>query len=101
MVIKRGDPVTWIFTSLSWLLGGVIYPISILPDWLQKFSHLLPITYCLEGMRLALLKGLSTSALLPDISVLALFSVVLLPLSVGLFGYAVKRAKIEGSLTHY
>lgn len=101
MVIKRGDPVTWIFTSLSWLLGGVIYPISVLPDWLQKFSYLLPITYCLEGMRLALLKGFSTSALFPNILVLALFSVVLLPLSVGLFGYAVKRAKIEGSLTHY
>jgi len=101
MVIKRGDPATWIFTSLSWLLGGVIYPISILPGWLQKFSYLLPITHSLEGMRLALLKGFSTSALLPHILVLALFSVVLLPLSVGLFGYGVKRAKIDGSLTHY
>jgi ABC-2 type transport system permease protein len=101
MVIKKGDPVTWIFTSLSWLLGGVIYPITILPDWLQKFSYLLPITHSLEGMRLALLKGLSTNDLLPHILALTLFSVVLLPISVGLFGYGVKRAKIEGSLTHY
>jgi ABC-2 type transport system permease protein len=101
MVIKKGDPVGWIFTSLSWLLGGVIYPVSILPDWLQKFSYLLPITYSLEGMRLALLKGFSTTALLPHISVLAFFSTILLPISVGLFGYGVKRAKIDGSLTHY
>jgi ABC-2 type transport system permease protein len=101
MVIKKGDPVTWIFTSLSWLLGGVIYPVTILPDWLQKFSYLLPITHSLEGMRLALLKGLSTNTLLPHILALTLFSVVLLPISVGLFGYGVKRAKIDGSLTHY
>jgi len=101
MVTKRGEPLTWIFTTISWLIGGVIYPISILPDWLQKFSYLLPITYSLEGMRLALLRGFSTNALLPHILALALFAVVLLPLSIGLFGYGVKRAKIEGSLTHY
>jgi len=72
-----------------------------LPDWLQLLARLLPITYALEGMRLALLQDASIHDLLPQIAALSLFSVILLPGSLFSFRYAVKRAKIEGSLTHY
>ncbi|MFQ5813889.1 MAG: ABC transporter permease [Anaerolineae bacterium] len=101
MVLKRGDPVTWLFSTLSSLLGGVYYPIAILPDWLQRLSHLLPITYSLRAMRLALLQGRSLADLAPDILILLLFSLILLPLSLLAFRYAVHRAKVDGSLTHY
>jgi len=101
IVLKRGDPIAWLFNALSSLLGGVYYPITILPDWLQHLSHLLPITYSLRAMRLALLQGYPLSALAPDILALALFSLTLLPLSLLSFRYAVHRAKVDGSLTHY
>ncbi|MER3448075.1 MAG: ABC transporter permease [Candidatus Dadabacteria bacterium] len=101
MVMKRGDPISWIFTNISGLLGGLYYPISILPSWLQKFSYLLPVTYSLEGMRLALLRGYSLSELMPNILGLAVFSVIALPISILIFEYAVKRAKIDGTLTQY
>jgi ABC-2 type transport system permease protein len=101
MVLKKGDPVGWLFTSLSALLGGLYYPVSVLPDWLQYLSYLLPVTYALEGMRLALLKGYSIYELFPNIIALVLFSCIMMPLSIVIFGYAVKRAKKEGSLTHY
>jgi ABC-2 type transport system permease protein len=101
MVLKRGDPVTWLFSTFSSLLGGVYYPVSILPPWLQRLSHLLPLTYSLRAMRLALLQGYPFSALVPDILVLAIFSFILLPLSLLAFRYAVHRAKVDGSLTHY
>ena len=58
-------------------------------------------TYSLEGMRLALLQGYSIRALLPNIVALILFSIIMLPLSIFIFGYAVKRAKIDGTLTQY
>ena len=101
MVLKRGDPVSWIFTGFSGLLGGLYYPISVLPEWLQKLSYLLPVTYALEGMRLAVLKGYSLAALQPNILALLLFSVIMLPLSILLFGFAVKKAKQDGTLTQY
>lgn len=101
MVLKKGDPINWIFTNLSWLLGGVYYPISVLPDWVQKFSYLLPITYSLEGMRMALLKGYTIRALLPNIIPLLIFTAVMLPVSMWVFKYAVKKAKIDGSLIKY
>ena len=37
MVLKKGDPVASIFNGISWLLGGVYYPVSILPSWLKPF----------------------------------------------------------------
>lgn len=101
MVIKKGNPFNWIFVNLSWLIGGVYYPVSVLPDWLQKISYCLPITYSLEGMRMALLKGSSLSSLLPTIIPLIIFSTLTLPLSLGVFKFAVRRAKIEGSLVQY
>jgi ABC-2 type transport system permease protein len=101
MVFKRGDPFSWILTNTSWLLGGVYYPISVLPDWLRGASYLLPITYSLEGMRQALLQGRSLGALLPTIAPLVLFTVVLLPTSLYVFQRAVRRAKMDGTLTQY
>lgn len=101
MIMKRGDPISWIFTNISGLLGGLYYPISVLPDWLQRFSYLLPVTYSLEGMRLALLKGYSLSELMPNILGLAVFSAITFPISILIFRYAVKKAKMDGTLTQY
>ncbi|RJQ18753.1 MAG: ABC transporter permease [Nitrospiraceae bacterium] len=101
MVLKKGDPVGWIFTSISGLLGGLYYPVSVLPDWLQNFSYLLPVTYALEGMRLALLSGYSLGGLLPYIAALTIFSVIMLPLGIFAFQYAVRKAKRDGTLTQY
>ena len=101
MVLKRGDPINMFFISTSELFGGVLFPISVLPEWLQTISHLLPITYSLSGMRHALLQGYSLSALAPEITALLAFSVVLVPLGLLSFKYAVNRAKGDGSLVQY
>lgn len=101
MVIKRGDPITGVLANTANLLGGVFYPVAILPAWLQFFSYFLPLTYALRGMRLAMLGGASWAQLAPDILALLAFCVVLFPLSLLLFRYAVERARAEGTLAHY
>ena len=101
MVIKRGDPVTSLIGSVSTLVGGVLYPVEILPGWLQAIARLLPLTYALRSMRLALLSGASWQELLPDLLVLLFFCIVLFPLSLYAFRQAVRRVRIEGTLTHY
>jgi len=101
MVLKRGDPVNWLFGSISSLMGGTYFPIAVLPAWLQKFSYLFPIFYSLRAMRHALLQGYSIASLAPDILALAAFSGIIIPLSILVFKYAVKRAKIDGSLVTY
>lgn len=101
MVIKRGDPLTALFGNLANLVGGVYYPIEILPDWLQWLARLLPITYALEAMRLALLNGAGWAELAPHLLALTLFCLVLFPISLLLFRFAVERARADGSLAQY
>jgi len=101
MVFKRGNPMNWLFVSLSWLVGGVFYPVAVLPEWLQKVAHVLPLTYALEGMRMALLQGHGLVQLSGCIVPLLLFTAAGLPLSLLAFGAAVRRAKMHGSLAHY
>jgi len=101
MVLKRGDPVTWIVSSISSLLGGVYYPVNVLPGIMQWLANLIPITYTLDAVRLALLQGYSINELLPQIIALSIFCILLVPISIFAFHYGLKRAKIDGSLTHY
>lgn len=101
IVLKKGNPINWVFSGLSTLLSGVLYPVGVLPQWLQVFSNLLPLTYTLDAMRLAMLQGYSIYDLRFNILALLVFSVILLPLALLSFRIAVRRAKIEGSLVQY
>jgi len=101
MVLKRGDPVTVAISAASTFFGGVYFPIGLLPKWLQSVSALLPVTYSLRAMRLALLQGAGLDAVALDLLALAGFCAVLLPASLLAFRYAVRRARLDGSLTHY
>ncbi len=101
MLFKRGDPVSWLFGSLSSVMGGTFFPVQILPAWLQRLSYLFPVYYGLRAMRLALLKGLGFVALAPDIAILTGFAAVIVPASLWSFSFAVRRAKIDGSLATY
>jgi ABC-2 type transport system permease protein len=101
MVFKRGNPVTTLISLGFSVLGGVFFPIGILPKFAQFFSYLIPITYSLRSLRLALLKGYSMSYFYSDILILLLFIIILLPIGLLSFNFAVRKAKIDGSLIHY
>ena len=101
MVFKRGNPAKWIFLGLSGLLGGMMYPVSVLPPAMRLLARLIPLTYSLEGMREALLEGASLGRLWPQILALGIFAAVLLPLSFVVFAWALRRTKINGTLTHF
>jgi len=83
---------------VSSLVGGVYYPVAILPDWLQAVSALLPITYALRAMRLALLQGASVEQILPELLALAGSPSFLMPLSLAAFrlGRAPRQSRTAG-----
>jgi ABC-2 type transport system permease protein len=101
LVYKLGNPFGWIFGNITNLLGGVFFPIAVLPSWIRWLSYLLPITYSLEGLRHSLLSSASLSQLFPNIIALFIFSIILLPLSFYIFRVALLKAKRDGTLTHY
>ncbi|MCZ7669884.1 MAG: hypothetical protein M5U34_23240 [Chloroflexi bacterium] len=52
-------------------------------------------------MRGALLTGASWNKLAPDLLALSLFCLILFPLALFVFRFAVDRARLEGTLAHY
>jgi ABC-2 type transport system permease protein len=62
-------------------LCGVFVPLASMPAWLQVLARLLPLTYSVEALRVALLGGSWVTALI-DLGALAVFSVVLFLLAV-------------------
>jgi ABC-2 type transport system permease protein len=101
MLVKRGEAMINLLGGAFMLLGGVMFPISVLPGWMQSLSTLIPLTYGLEGMRLALLQGYGISQLMQPILVLAGFSVVLILSGIACFNGAVWLVKERGSLTQF
>ena len=101
LVYKMGNPISWIFGSVSGLLGGILFPISVLPPWVRWISYLLPVTHSLEGMRRSLLASAHFSQILPSIGALAAFSSALMPLSLIVFRLALRKAKKDGTLTQF
>lgn len=100
LVFKRGDPINWLFNGLSRFLGGVYFPISVLPLWVQKISLFLPLTHSLEGVRKSLILGTSVKELLPQIFALSIYALIFLPLGILGFKAAIKKAKKDGSLIY-
>jgi ABC-2 type transport system permease protein len=100
LLFKRGNPAKWLLLGISSLLGGMMYPVSILPGYLQAVARLIPLTYSLEGIRAALLGGAPFCDLWPSILALLIFAAILLPVSFAVFAWALRRTKITGTLTH-
>jgi len=101
IVFKRGDPLGFFVGTLSALLGGAIFPVSLLPPWVQKISYLHPFTYGLDGLRSILLVGESFHSILQDFFVLFGCTAAMVPVSMYCFHRALRYAQREGSLLHY
>lgn len=101
MLVRRLNPVAMIIGSLSFFLSGVMYPVTVLPDWLRAVGGMLPLTHALTVLRGALLTGAGPAALVDSFLALAVFAAVLAPLGAGVFRFALRRTRIDGSLSHY
>jgi len=101
LTVQKGSAVVWLLGSIAWLLTGTMFPVSSLPGWLHGLASWIPITHALQGMRIALLNGSAHAALGKEIAVLAGFSMLLLPISLLLFQQALRRARVNGTLSFY
>ncbi len=101
LVTKRGELLVTGITALSGLLCGVLFPVELLPRWLQQAAAFIPMTHALEGLRMALVEGQPTAQLLPQFQALALFALVLLPAGLLSFSLAIRWAKSSGTLAQY
>jgi ABC-2 type transport system permease protein len=95
---EKGEQMAFAVQGVLLLISGVYYPITVLPGPLRLVGMVSPLTYTLDGVRQALLHGLSLASALPDIGILLLMGIILVPASIWCFGRAEIRAKRLGLL---
>jgi ABC-2 type transport system permease protein len=101
ILMKRGDTFGWALRVSSLVLGGVYYPVDVLPGWLRMLGQLLPLTHALELLRRSLLLGEGFAQLWGELLILAGLTIALLPLGVLACHLAIRVARTDGSLSHY
>ena len=97
---RRGNPGVWLIGEVSELLGGVYFPIALLPVFLRGMPAWLPMTHALESFRLALLQGAGPSQLWPHWIALSGFAVFFLGTGAWAMTSALRYARRTGSLSH-
>lgn len=101
LVIKRGNPLGWAFRGASVVLGGTLYPVSVLPVPLQALGATLPMTHALTVLRGAMLEGMGVIELAAPIAALAISSSAFLGAGLVAFAAAIRHARTDGSLAQY
>lgn len=95
---EKGAQMTYVIEALLLLVSGVYYKVSVLPAWVQPFSHISPATYILTGVRACLLGNPSSSTVIQALIPLAVIGVITVPLGVYLWSTAERYAKRTGRL---
>ncbi|MER3482876.1 MAG: ABC transporter [Meiothermus sp.] len=106
---ENGAQATNIFQGVLLLVSGIYYPVSVLPGWVQPLAYLSPATYALEASRKLMgianpdstpghLIGAPLSAVLPELGILLLMGIILIPAGLFVFHQAEVWAKRTGKL---
>jgi ABC-2 type transport system permease protein len=98
---KRGDPINFVLSGASTLLGEAFFPVEQLPEWARGLSKFVPLAWSLEVVRGSLLKGKTLEELSTALWVLLGYTAVLLPVGLWASRFAIRKAKREGSLIQY
>ena len=98
VITKRGDPISGIYLSVSTLLAGAVFPVEVLPEWLQTVARLFPAFYGFRSIRDVLSGGATFVDVRGDTLILVAFNVVLLPFGMWVLRRALRFARVMGTL---
>jgi ABC-2 type transport system permease protein len=100
ILIKQGDPVTWLIGILTSVFGNVLFPPQVMPYQLQIISYFVPQYYFFTSIRL-MMTGWSIQMIMPEILALTLMCAVILPLGYFVYSWCLKTARKNGTLSWF
>lgn len=98
LVVRQAEPVAALATLALAFFGGAFFPVSVLPPALEALSRVMPTRLAYDGMRAALYRG---DGWADDTALLAVTTLLTVPLGVWLFGRALARQRRMGTLGQY
>jgi ABC-2 type transport system permease protein len=103
LVLKRGEPIVFMFSVFTQFFSGVLYPLNVVPPALLPVAYFLPYTYALHALRISLGNGydLLNPAILTDFFMMVLWTVVSIPIGVWIFKKAINHSRRAGTMSYY
>ena len=99
-VVKQAGAGAGFIVSLLSLVGGVLFPVALLPDWIQWASEVQPLTPAADLLR-HLVAGAPIESAWGAAGRLALFAAVLLPISILFLRRCLRFAQRRGTVLEY
>ncbi len=101
VVVKQGNVGTsWVIALLS-IVGGLYFPVSLLPQWLQTAAKLQPFTAATDVLRHLLVNSSLGGSPGTSLLKLAGFAAVLLPASIFVLASAIRLGQRRGTIIEY
>jgi ABC-2 type transport system permease protein len=69
--------LAFFFIMVFMLLGGLYTSIDSMPEWTQWMTRVNPIAYGIKGMRMLVIKGSTLYDVLPELSALLLYAIII------------------------
>ncbi len=101
MIFKEGEPVSWAFGALSGLLGGVYFPVSILPVWLQRAAWVFPTSHALPVVRAGFRGSAQDAATATHLAFLLASAAISVAVGFLVLGRACEHVRVTGTLREY
>jgi ABC-2 type transport system permease protein len=101
LAIKKSNDLSNLLSPFLSLLGGVYFPVALLPVWLRLPAHLLPIGYGIQAMAGAALHHRTIAQLAPDLVPLLAFAAALPLIGILAFAWVERRVRVRGELDLY
>ena len=101
LALKKANQLSNVIFPLTMLLGGVYYPVALMPDWLRYPARALPLGYGMQALADAALEHASISDLLPELVPLSGFALALPVAGVLTFRWLERQSRQRGELDLY
>jgi len=95
LVYKQTYVISWVFYSLSGMIGNMLVPVQILPGLLQVASFAMPQYYFFTGIRLAL--GASVGSPFELLAIFAIYAMILLIIGLVALEYGLRSVRRSGT----
>ena len=93
LAFRTRGPLPQLVLLLSTFLGGVYYPTTVIPGWIESISAFVPLTYGLTALRAVLLEGQSIATVWRELAILVAITATTLLVSGVAFRAALRYAR--------
>lgn len=101
LLIKKANQLSNLVYPFFLLLGGVMYPVALLPDWLRLPAQALPMGYAFDALARGLLEGAGPAQVLSRLIPLAGFAIILPPIGILAMRWIERLVRHRGELDLY